>query len=363
MKIANIQADYFRIPLTTVLSDSTHGEMSHFELITARVRSDDGVEGLGYTYTTGVGGTTIHAMIAKDLTPVLFQVDGRSTESIWNQMWWRLHWVGRGGAAAFAIAAVDIALWDLKAKRIGEPLWRMLGGGTNRVKAYAGGVDLQLTLDELCNQTNGFLEHGFRAIKMKVGREHLAEDVERVAKIRELIGSDVPLMIDANMVWSVDHAIRAAKALRGYDIFWLEEPTIPDDIEGHAKIAREGGIPIATGENLHTIYEFQKMISQCAVSFPEPDVATVGGVTPWLKIAHLAEAFNLPVTTHGVHDLQVHLLAAVSNASYLEVHGFGLERFTKYPFLLENGEAVAPERPGHGVELDWEALESFREQK
>ncbi|UCE55804.1 MAG: mandelate racemase/muconate lactonizing enzyme family protein [Desulfobacterales bacterium] len=363
MKIADIQADYFRIPLTTVLSDSTHGEMSHFELITANVRSDDGVEGLGYTYTTGVGGTAIHAMIAKDLTPILFQVDARSIESIWNQMWWRLHWVGRGGTAAFAIAAVDIALWDLKAKRIGEPLWRMLGGSTNRVKAYAGGVDLQLTLDELCNQTNGFLDHGFRAIKMKVGREHLAEDVERVAKSRELIGPDIPLMVDANMVWSVDHAIRAAKALADYDIFWLEEPTIPDDIEGHAKIAREGGIPIAAGENLHTIYEFQKMISQGAVSFPEPDVATVGGVTPWLKIAHLAEAFNLPITTHGVHDLQVHLLAAVSNASYLEVHGFGLERFTKYPFLLENGEAVAPERPGHGVALDWEALESFREQK
>ena len=363
MKIADIQADYFRIPLTTVLSDSTHGEMSHFELITARIRSDDGVEGLGYTYTTGVGGTAIHAMIAKDLTPVLFQVDARSIESIWNQMWWRLHWVGRGGAAAFAIAAVDIALWDLKAKRIDEPLWRLLGGGTNRVKAYAGGVDLQFTLDELCKQTNDFLEYGFRAVKMKVGREHLAEDVARVAKIRELIGPDIPLMVDANMVWSVDHAIRATKALAEYDIFWLEEPTIPDDIEGHAKIAREGGIPIAAGENLHTIYEFQKMISQGAVSFPEPDVATVGGVTPWLKIAHLAEAFNLPITTHGVHDLQVHLLAAVSNASYLEVHGFGLERFTKYPFQLENGEAVATERPGHGVELDWEALESFREQK
>ncbi len=361
MKITDIQADYYRIPLTTVLSDSTHGEMSYFELITARLHSDDGVEGLGYTYTTGVGGAAIHAMITKDLASLLLQVDSRGIESIWNQMWWRLHWVGRGGAAAFAMAAVDIALWDLKSKQIGEPLWRLLGGNNNRVKTYAGGVDLQLSLDELCEQTHNFIESGFRALKMKVGRERLAEDVERVAKIRELIGPDVPLMIDANMIWSVEHAIRAARALADYNIFWLEEPTIPDDIQGHAKIAREGGIPIATGENLHTIYEFQKMIHQGGISFPEPDVATVGGVTPWLKIAHLAEAYNLPVTTHGVHDLQVHLLAAVANASYLEVHGFGLERFTRYAFQLDNGEAIAPDRPGHGVVLEWEALEAYRQ--
>lgn len=361
MKIAEIQADHFRIPLTTVLSDSTHGEMSHFELVTVRVRTETGEEGLGYTYTTGVGGAAIHAIIKKDLTALLLKADARGTESIWHQMWWRLHWIGRGGAAAFAIAAVDIALWDLKAKHTGEPLWRLLGGNNQRVKAYAGGVDLQLSLEELCEQTHNFIESGYRAIKIKVGRERLVEDVERVAKIRELTGPDVPLMVDANMIWSVEHAIRAARALADYDIFWLEEPTIPDDIQGHAKIAREGGIPIATGENLHTIYEFQKMISRGGISFPEPDIATVGGVTPWLKIAHLAEAYNLPVTTHGVHDLQVHLLAAVSNASYLEVHGFGLERFTRYPFQLDDGDAIAPDRPGHGVVLDWDALEYYRQ--
>ena len=256
--------------------------------------------------------------------------------------------------------SVDIALWDLRAKQFGEPLWRLLGGNNNRVKAYAGGIDLQLSLDELCEQTNEFIEAGFKAIKMKVGRQRLVEDVERVAKIRELIGPGVPLMVDANMTWSVDHAIRAARALADYDIFWLEEPTIPDDIQGHAKIAREGGIPIATGENLHTIYEFQNMITQGGISFPEPDIATIGGVTPWLKVAHLAEAYNLPVTTHGVHDLHVHLLAAVSNASYLEVHGFGLERFTRYPFQLDDGEAIAPDHPGHGVFLEWDALEGYR---
>jgi L-alanine-DL-glutamate epimerase-like enolase superfamily enzyme len=195
---------------------------------------------------------------------------------------------------------------------------------------------------------------------MKVGRARLSEDVERVAAMRALLGPDVPLMVDANMRWSADLAIRAARALAGHQVYWLEEPTIPDDIKGHVRIAREGGLPVATGENLHTIYEFQSMIEAGGVSFPEPDLSNCGGISVWLKVAHLAEAANLPVTSHGVHDLHVHLLAAVPNASYLEVHGFGLERFMAEPLRIEDGKAIAPERPGHGVELDWSALEALR---
>jgi L-alanine-DL-glutamate epimerase-like enolase superfamily enzyme len=167
-------------------------------------------------------------------------------------------------------------------------------------------------------------------------------------------------MVDANMRWRVDEAIRASRALAAHDVYWLEEPTIPDDVDGHAKIAREAPLPIATGENFHSLHEFQGMIAAGGVAFPEPDLATCGGITVWLKVAHLAEANNLPVTSHGVHDLHVHLLAAVPNRSYLEVHGFGLERFVEQPLALEDGFALAPERPGHGVRLDWAALERWR---
>jgi L-alanine-DL-glutamate epimerase-like enolase superfamily enzyme len=168
------------------------------------------------------------------------------------------------------------------------------------------------------------------------------------------------LLADANMRWSVDQAIRAARALRDSQLFWLEEPTIPDDIAGHTRIVREGGVPIATGENLHTMYEFQHLIAANGVSFPEPDLATLGGITPWMKVAHLAELNNLPVTSHGVHDLHVHLLAAVPNASYLEVHGFGLDRYINEPLQLVDGQAIAPSRPGHGVDFDWNALDAHR---
>jgi L-alanine-DL-glutamate epimerase-like enolase superfamily enzyme len=360
MTLASVQADHYRIPLPVVLSDSTHGDISHFELVTVRLRTADGAEGLGYSYTVGAGGAAIHSLVARDLAPLLSGQDASRIEQLWERMWWHLHFVGRGGLAAFAIAAVDTALWDLRARLAGLPLWRLLGGHDQRVPAYAGGIDLQFPLERLLEQTETNLANGFRAIKMKVGRPRLSEDLERVAAMRALLGPDVPLMVDANMRWRVDEAIRASRGLAEHNIFWLEEPTIPDDIAGHARIAREGALPIATGENFHALHEFQQMIAAGGVAFPEPDLATCGGVTVWLKVAHLAEANNLPVTSHGVHDLHVHLLAAVPNSSYLEVHGFGLERFIEQPLAIEDGFALAPDRPGHGVSLDWAELDRLR---
>ncbi len=360
MTIHTVEADHYSIPLPVTLSDSTHGDITHFELVTARVRDADGVEGLGYTYTVGAGGGAIHHLIANDIAPLLEGEAADRIERHWQRMWWGLHYVGRGGLATLAISAVDIALWDLKARRQATPLWRLLGGHDPAVKAYAGGIDLQFPLEQLLAQTQANLDNGFRAIKMKVGRDRLSEDLERVAAMREFLGADFPLMVDANMRWRVDEAVRASRALAEHDIFWLEEPTIPDDVAGHARIAKEAPLPIATGENFRTLNQFQKMIAAGGVDFPEPDVANCGGITSWMKVAHLAEACNLPVTTHGVHDLQVHLLAAIPNASYLEVHGFGLERFIAHPLAIHDGLAQAPDRPGHGVELDWDALEKLR---
>ena len=362
MLIREVRADHYCIPLPVALSDSTHGTIRSFELVTARVRDDEGAEGTGYTYTVGAGGAAVHALVARDLAPVLVGRDADRLESLWQTMWWALHYGGRGGAQSLAMSAVDIALWDLRARRQGTPLWRVLGGFDPRVPCYAGGIDLDFPLDALLRQTDQNLARGFRAIKMKVGRPSLQDDVARVRAMRAHLGAEFPLMVDANMRWSVDEAIRAARALADCAPVWLEEPTIPDDVPGHVRIVREGGLPIAAGENLHTVYEFRQLIAAGGVTFPEPDVTNCGGVTAFMKVCHLAEAFNLPVTSHGAHDLTVHLLAAVSNRSYLEAHGFGLDRFIAEPLRIEAGYAVAPERPGHGVELDWKALETVRVQ-
>ncbi len=358
--ITSIHADFYRIPLPVVLSDSMHGDMTHFELITARVRDSDGAQGMGYTFTPGAGGAGAYVLIERYLKTVLIGQEPDQIEALWQKMWWAIHYGGRGGSASFAISAVDMALWDLSAKKAGKPLWRLLGGFDPCVPCYAGGIDLQFPLDKLLRQADDFQAHGFRAIKMKVGRDKLSEDVERVKKMREHLGADFPLMADANMRWTVDQAIRAARAFQEFGLVWLEEPTIPDDIVGHARIVKEGGHPIATGENFHSLYDFKNFIAAGAVTFPEPDVTNCGGVTVFMKVAHLAEAYNLPVTSHGAHDVTVQCLAAAPNRSYLEAHGFGLDRYIKDPLRIEGGFALAPERPGHGVEFDFKALEPHR---
>ena len=361
MRIQTVQVDHYRIPLPVVLSDSTHGDINHFGLATVRVLTDEGVEGIGYSYVVGdIGGGALHAMLAQDLAPVLPGRDSDDRERIWHELWWRVHFVGRGGLASFGLAAVDVALWDAAAKQASKPWWKLLGGWRKPVSAYAGGIDLQFPLDRLLNQADGFRDAGFRAIKMKVGRPSYKEDAERALAMRAHLGDGFPLMADANMQWLPHQAIQAARALSDADLYWIEEPTIPDDYAAHARIAREGGLPVATGENLHSIHEFEHMLDLGEVAFPEPDLVTLGGVTPWLKVAHMCEARNLPVTTHGVHDLHVHLLAAVPNASYLEVHGFGLERYMEEPLEVRDGTVLPPERPGHGVGLLWDRLEPHR---
>src|SRR4051794_7918105 len=359
-RIVSVEPGFFRIPLPVVLTDSTHGAMEAFELNTVRIHDAEGAEGVGYTYTVGRNGGAVDAVLRREMGDLLQGQEADLTEAVWQRLWWGLHYGGRGGPTVLAISAVDMALWDLKAKRAGLPLWRLLGGHDPRVPCYAGGIDLDLPLDALLRQTDDNLAKGFRAIKMKVGRKNLFEDVERVAAMRQHLGQAFPLMVDANMKWGVDEAIRAARALQPFDLTWLEEPTIPDDPAGHARIVREGGLPVAAGENLRTVWEFKQYIACGGVTYPEPDVTNCGGITPFMKIAHLAEAYNLPVTTHGAHDVTVHLLAACPNRSFLEAHGFGLERYIAEPLVIEDGAAIAPDRPGHGIAFDWAGLEAIK---
>lgn len=358
--IATIETGFFRIPLKETLVDARHGAHRDFELITVAVTDEDGATGVGYTYTGGRNGGAIFDVASREIVELATGQDADRIEKLWDTVWWATHYGGRGGATVFALSAFDMALWDLKARRAGLPLWTLLGGYDPAVECYAGGIDLHLVPDELIAQSEKNVARGFRAIKMKVGRDRLSEDVEKLAAMRGHFGDEFPLMVDANMKWTVDEAIRAARAFAPYDPVWLEEPIIPDDLEGFARVVRDGGLPIATGENMRTIWEFRQAITIGQIGFPEPDVTNCGGVTPFMKIAHLAEAFNLPVTTHGAHDVTVHLLAAVPNASYLEAHGFGLDGYIGSPMEIVDGKAIAPSRPGHGVVFDWAALDRVR---
>lgn len=360
-RIERVEVGLYRIPLPVVLSDSTHGTITHFQHVSVRLTDGDGAVGTGWTFTVGTNGAAVRASLERDLAPRLLGEDPERHAAILHRLGWATHYGGRGGPLTLAMSALDIALWDLRARRLGRPLWRLLGGFDPRVPCYAGGIDLDFPLEELLEQTDRNLAAGFRAIKMKVGRPRLSEDVERVRAMREHLGPEVPLMLDANMRWTADQAVRAARALAPFDPVWLEKPVIPEDVRGHVRVVREGGLPVAAGENLRSLAEFRTLIEAGGVTFPEPDVTNCGGITAFLRIAHLAEAYALPVTSHGVHGVTVHLLAALPNRSYLEVHGFGLDRFVAEPLRIEEGFAIAPDRPGHGVEFDWRALEAFAE--
>ncbi len=358
MTIDALEVRQYRLPLDPPLTDATHGAMGAFDVTTVEIRTADGATGSGYTYTVGRAGGAVRSLIEADFRPLLVGADPDRIEALWQRLWQAVHYVGRGGPASFAQAAVDVALWDLKARRAGLPLWRLLGGHDPEVPCYAGGIDLQDPTPALLARTEQRVADGFRAIKMKVGRPDVHEDIRRVRAMRRLLGDDFPLMVDANMAWRAGEAVQAARRLQPFGLVWLEEPVAADDFPAHRRV-RDVGIPIAAGENLHTLAEFRALVAAGGADFPEPDLATCGGITVWRKVAALAEAHNLPVTSHGVHDLHVHLLAAVSNASFLEIHGFGLESFLVHPLEMRNGRAVAPERPGHGVVFDRERLRAF----
>lgn len=356
-KIANVEVKRYAIPLAEVLSDAKHGDHTHFELIVCNISTDDGLTGTGYTYTGGKGGYAIQAIIEHDLADHLKGKACADIEGLWDDMTWHLHYVGRGGLVSFAISAVDIALWDIRCKRADLPLWQLAGGASNRTKAYAGGIDLNFTEERLLQNIQGYLDRGFDSVKIKVGKEDYLEDVARVEAVRNLIGDDINFMVDANYSMSVESAITFANAIEKNNILWFEEPTIPDDYLGYAEIAKNTNIPLAMGENLHTPYEFGYAIAQSSLSFLQPDASNIGGVTGWLQIASMAKKANLPVCSHGMHELHVSLMASQTNAGYLEVHSFPIDQYTTAPLQLDaDAMAVAPDTPGTGVEFDQDLI-------
>lgn len=356
--IERIETAYYRLPLDA-MGDAGHGAIESEELITVKVYAD-GLVGHGYAYTIGRGGRAIQSLIDHDLAPLLIGRDAAPVEDLWRLMNARLLYVGRGGLASFAIAALDIALWDLRGLRAGEPLYALAGGTSREIPAYGSGVDLPKPLPELLDQVEGFVARGFPGVKVKIGRPDRAEDEARVAAVRRLIGDSIDLMVDANMTWTVDEALARAKRLKEYGLYWFEEPTIPADVPGHARLARELGVPIAVGESLHSPHEFRRYVDERAVQVVQIDPVTNGGITASLQALALADAAGLSTSSHYTDELSAHLLCASRKPVYLEKHAFALDRYLVEPQAVTGGRVRPTDSPGTGLRFDEAALAPHR---
>lgn len=358
MKIEGLKTAYYRLPLAAA-SDAGHGTLDTEELITVTLYAE-GLQGHGYSYTIGRGGRAIRALIDHDLAPLLVGCDARDMRGLWDLMWKRLLYVGRGGLAAFAVAAVDIALWDLAGLREEKPLYALLGAEARDLPVYGSGVDLSKSLNELLRQMEGFLERGFSGVKMKIGHQDPEVDERRVGAVRELIGDGRDLMVDANMAWSADVALERGRRLERFDLFWYEEPTYPEDVAGHARLVRDLDVPIAVGESLHSPYEFRRYVDEQAVEILQVDPVANGGITASMKALAMADEAELRTSSHYTDELSAHLLSASRNAVYLEKHAFALDPFLENPQQVLNGKVRPTDTPGTGVRFDEHALAPHR---
>ncbi|WEK51921.1 MAG: mandelate racemase/muconate lactonizing enzyme family protein [Candidatus Kaistia colombiensis] len=320
-----------------------------------RITDADGVVGTGYSYTIGTGGPAIMSLIEKTLAPALIGREAGMIEQIWRDLLFMTHATSVGAITSLALAAIDTALWDLKARKADLPVHILAGGAQEKIRLYTTeGGWLHLPIESIIEDTLRAKKNGFGGAKMKVGRP-IHEDAARLLAVREAVGPGFELFTDANQAFSVDEAIRRARHYEAADIGWLEEPLTADDVDGHIRLCESTSIPIAVGESLYSSLHFRDYLQRRACSIVQVDVARIGGITPWLKVAHLAETFNVVVCPHFLMELHVALCAAVPNARWVEYIP-QLDSLTTKGMTIADGYAVPSTEAGLGISWDFDAI-------
>lgn len=359
-RISSVKVHLVSEPVTSGFADATR-KVESVGYVIVRVITDTGLEGIGLTYHE-VGGEATRDLIEYNMTARLIGRDPLETEVIYADFVQYLRGVGRKGLMFCALSAVDMALWDLKGKIFDLPLYRLLGGNKTRVPVYASGGWTSYSDDELVAEARRMVGEGYRMIKLKVGVEggrNPRHDVQRVAKVREAIGPDIGLMLDANNCWSAATAAQFSNRLVDFDIMFLEEPVFADDIPGLAQFKRSTDLPLATGEHEYTKYGARDLLLNNAVDILQLDGGRAGGYTEMLKVAAMAQAWNIPIAPHALENMHLHLAAAVPNALFVErlllFEGLTAHTFIDAP-VPKDGYMEVPNLPGMGLTLNMDYI-------
>jgi len=364
MKISEIRARTLRYnyPPGFEIRDAKYSLM-HRECIIVEAQGDDGNIGLGEAITIPGPPVSTSTVITQELAPRLIGQDPFDRERLWHEMYYGSYQHGRKGLLIIALSALDTAIWDLCARSLGLPLYKLLGGFRNRVPAYASG-GFYTTGDDagkLESELRGYVQAGFRAVKIKIGRKSLREDIERLRVARQAVGADVTLMVDANRSYNLREAIAIGRELDRLGVYFFEEPCNPDDLEGYRRLGEKVDVAIAAGENEYSPFGFRDLLDLAGVRVAQPDASWSGGITACLKIAAMCEARHVEVAPHTFTSIvnlaaHLHLLGAIPSGSWLEwdqnPNALRTE-LADFPLKLDHeGMVTIPEGPGLGLTLD-----------
>jgi len=359
-RIAWIKLSLILLPLKAPISDAKvltgrQKPLTEVAMLFAEIESERGHHGIGFSYSKRAGGYGLYAH-AREIAPNLIGEDPNDIARLWDKLVWAGASVGRSGLATQAIAAFDVALWDMKAKRTGLPLAKLLGARRDSVRCYnTSGGFLSTPVEQLVENCEASIAAGIGGLKIKVGQPDPMADLTRLDAVRKVVGDRVPLMVDANQQWDRPTAERVGRALEEFNLVWIEEPLDAYDVEGHARLAAQLVTPIASGEMLTSVAEHLNLIQHDAVDFIQPDAPRVGGITQFLKIATIAEQKYLKMAPHFAMEIHLHLAAAYAHDTWVE-HFDWLDPLFNEHLEIKDGRMLVSDRPGLGFTLSDQAV-------
>jgi L-alanine-DL-glutamate epimerase-like enolase superfamily enzyme len=360
MQVTQIRSNPLSIPLERPLFIGNKSHLfSRFNPVVVQIMTNEGIDGFGIAFAEEDKRVKSLKVAIDELGETIMGQDVFRLAESWEKLFEATGHMGHRGYGIYALSAIDSALWVIQAKALGMPLSRLLGGYREKVPAYASHMLFRnWTLDELQKDAALLVDQGFRCMKMNMGDKPLDTEIERIKVVREAVGEDIDIMIDANWSWTIPQTIKIGHAIEPYNVKWLEDPLASDDAEDLRQIANTLSIPIATGETYCTKYEFRQLMEKRAANIVIVDLQRVGGVTEWIKVAAIAQAWKLPVASHLFDEFSAHLVAAVPNGFMVEYMPFW-DLIYKEPPQVKDGYMSISEKAGLGLELDPDALTKY----